>query len=360
MTIGHNTTWSVIIIINELNINGLIPRLPIVQGGMAVGISLSNLAAAVANCGGIGVIGTAGIGFQDKDYLKDLRGADLRALANEIKKAKEKSKGIIGVNIMVALSNYNDMVKTAVKSCVDVIFSGAGLPLELPGMVPENSKTRLVPIISSLKAAKVIIKGWMRYFNRLPDAFVLEGPGAGGHLGFKSEFLKNNNDDYLENVIPSIKDFLSTITEKKIPLISGGGVFSKKESDKLFALGTDGIQVGTSFIATHECDANQAFKDTIVNAKKEDIIIINSPVGMPGRAIRNKFLEDVQKGIKQPFSCPYQCIRTCNYKEAPYCIAKALYSASIGDFENGFAFSGTNAHLIDKISSVSEVFGRYF
>ncbi|MDN5358954.1 MAG: nitronate monooxygenase [Thermotogaceae bacterium] len=347
-------------IIKELNINGLIPKVPLVQGGMAVGISLSNLASAVANAGGIGVIGTAGIGFQVKNYQQNLRGADLKGLENEIKKARNKSDGIIGVNIMVALSNYNDMVKTAVKNCVDVIFSGAGLPLELPGLVPEHSKTKLVPIISSLKAAKVIIKGWLRYFDRLPDAFVLEGPQAGGHLGFRRDFLNTNHDNYLEEVIPSIKEFLSTITEKRIPLIAGGGVFSKKESDKLFALGADGIQVGTSFIATQECDAHPAFKDTIINAKDSDIEIINSPVGMPGRAVKNKFLEDVQRGIKKPFNCPYQCIRTCDFKKAPYCIAKALYSASIGDFENGFAFSGTNAGLIDKLSTVPEVFDRYF
>jgi len=327
---------------------------------MAVGVSLSNLAAAVANAGGIGVIGTAGIGFKDENHQNDFRGADLRALANEIKAARKKSNGIIGVNIMVALSNYNDMVKTAVKNCIDVIFSGAGLPLELPGLVPEDSRTKLVPIISSLKAAKVIIKGWMRYFNRLPDAFVLEGPQAGGHLGFKRDFLDTPHQHYLEEVIPSIKEFLLTIKEKKIPLITGGGVFSKKDSDKLFDLGADGIQVGTSFIATQECDAHPAFKDIIINAKESDIEIINSPVGMPGRAIKNKFLDEVQQGIKKPFTCPYQCIKTCNFKTAPYCIAKALYSASIGDFENGFAFSGTNAGKIDKVTTVSEVVGRYF
>jgi len=325
-----------------------------------VGVSLSNLAAAVANAGGIGVIGTAGIGFRDENHFNDFRGADLRALANEIKAARKKSNGIIGVNIMVALSNYNDMVKTAVKNCIDVIFSGAGLPLELPGLVPEDSKTKLVPIISSLKAAKVIIKGWMRYFNRLPDAFVLEGPQAGGHLGFKRDFLDTPHQHYLEEVIPSIKEFLSTIKEKKIPLITGGGVFSKKDSDKLYDLGADGIQVGTSFIATEECDAHPAFKDIIINAKESDIEIINSPVGMPGRAVKNKFLDEVQQGIKKPFTCPYQCIRTCDFRTAPYCIAKALYSASIGDFENGFAFSGTNAGKINNVTTVSEVFGRYF
>ncbi len=325
-----------------------------------MGVSLSNLAAAVANAGGIGVIGTAGIGFRDENHFNDFRGADLRALANEIKAARKKSNGIIGVNIMVALSNYNDMVKTAVKNCIDVIFSGAGLPLELPGLVPEDSKTKLVPIISSLKAAKVIIKGWMRYFNRLPDAFVLEGPQAGGHLGFKRDFLDTPHQHYLEEVIPSIKEFLSTIKEKKIPLITGGGVFSKKDSDKLYDLGADGIQVGTSFIATEECDAHPAFKDIIINAKESDIEIINSPVGMPGRAVKNKFLDEVQQGIKKPFTCPYQCIRTCDFRTAPYCIAKALYSASIGDFENGFAFSGTNAGKINNVTTVSEVFGRYF
>ncbi|HPJ87895.1 MAG TPA: nitronate monooxygenase family protein [Thermotogota bacterium] len=346
--------------IKELNLNGLIPQKPIIQGGMAVGVSLSGLASSVANAGGIGVIGTAGIGFQDKDYHKGLREADLRALEKEIKTAKSKTDGIIGVNIMVALSNYNDMVKTAVKNCVDVIFSGAGLPLELPSLVPEDSKTRLVPIVSSLKGVKVIIRSWMNHFKRLPDAFVLEGPKAGGHLGFKSEFLTRSFDDYFDITIPQIREYLASIKEKEIPLIAAGGIFTKKDADQVRHLGADGIQVGTSFVATEECDADITLKEAIINASEKDIEIIKSPVGMPGRAVRNKFLDDVKAGILKPFGCPYQCIKTCDFRTAPYCIAKALFSASKGDMENGFAFAGTNASYIDRITTVEEVISRYF
>ncbi|NUU98758.1 2-nitropropane dioxygenase [Marinitoga sp. 1154] len=326
---------------------------------MAVGISLDGLASAVANAGGIGVIGTAGIGFFSN--IKNYKEASIESLRNYIRSAKKKTKGIIGVNIMVALTNYSDMVKTAIDEGIDIIFSGAGLPLNLPSFL-NNSKTKLVPIISSLKAAQIIVKKWMSRYNYLPDAFVLEGPLAGGHLGYKKEKIFSK-DSKLERNIPIIKDYLLTIEQKfgkHIPLIAGGGLFSKSDVNRVLDLGADGIQMGTRFIATEECDADIKFKETIINAKSNDIAIIESPVGLPGRAIRNEFIESVEKGERKPYECRYHCIKTCDFKNAPYCIAKALYNAAIGNINDGFVFSGGSVSKINKMQKVKDIIEELF
>nr|WP_165148278.1 nitronate monooxygenase family protein [Marinitoga sp. 38H-ov] len=335
-------------------------KYPIVQGGMAVGISLDGLASAVANAGGIGVIGTAGIGFFSE--LKNYKEASIDGLKKIIRKAKEKSNGVIGVNIMVALTNYGDMVKTAIDENIDIIFSGAGLPLNLPSFLNNKKKTKLVPIVSSLKAAQIIVKRWLSKYNYLPDAFVLEGPLAGGHLGYKDNelFLEKNN---LENNIPKLKDFLDNLEHnygKKIPLIAGGGLYSKDDVERILSLGADAVQIGTRFIATEECDANIKFKEVIINAKDEDIAIIKSPVGLPGRAIRNEFIEAVDKGEKKPYECKYHCIKTCDFKTAPYCIAKALYNAAIGNINEGFVFTGNAVSKINEIQKVEDIIKELF
>ncbi|KAF2955319.1 2-nitropropane dioxygenase [Marinitoga sp. 38H-ov] len=327
---------------------------------MAVGISLDGLASAVANAGGIGVIGTAGIGFFSE--LKNYKEASIDGLKKIIRKAKEKSNGVIGVNIMVALTNYGDMVKTAIDENIDIIFSGAGLPLNLPSFLNNKKKTKLVPIVSSLKAAQIIVKRWLSKYNYLPDAFVLEGPLAGGHLGYKDNelFLEKNN---LENNIPKLKDFLDNLEHnygKKIPLIAGGGLYSKDDVERILSLGADAVQIGTRFIATEECDANIKFKEVIINAKDEDIAIIKSPVGLPGRAIRNEFIEAVDKGEKKPYECKYHCIKTCDFKTAPYCIAKALYNAAIGNINEGFVFTGNAVSKINEIQKVEDIIKELF
>ncbi len=327
---------------------------------MAVGISLSGLVAAVSNNGGIGVLGTAGLGFMEEDYRKNFFNANLRALKKQIDLIRQKTKGLFGVNIMVALTNYKEIVQTAVDKSVDIIFSGAGLPLDLPQFVPEDSKTRLVPIVSSLKAAKVIVRSWTRHYKRLPDAFVLEGPKAGGHLGFKPQALKRENDDFFSVTVPAIRQFLDGIEEKRIPLIAGGGIWDKADYERVRTLGADGVQMGTAFVATEECDVHPRFKEAYINADEDDVMIIKSPVGMPGRAIRNQFLEDVENGIKKPFTCPYKCIKTCVFDKAPYCIALALYNASRGNLEEGFAFAGSNVSHVDSIITVRDVFNRVF
>ena len=341
----------------ELIIGELKARLPIVQGGMGVGISLSGLASAVANEGGIGVIATAGIGMYEPDYFSNFLEANIRALRKEIRKAREKTNGILGVNIMVALTNFSDMVKVSIEEGIDIIFSGAGLPLNLPKFLKKGSRTKLVPIVSSARATNILIKRWIDKYDYVPDAVVVEGPKAGGHLGFKLEQISNPKYA-LENLITEVTKTVKKWEEKlkkSIPVIAAGGIYTGKDIHNIMKLGASGVQMGTRFVATEECDASNKFKQAYIEAKKEDIVIIKSPVGMPGRAIRNKFIDDVNKGEKKPFSCPYHCIITCDYKKVPYCISLALLNAQKGDLQNGFAFAGENAYRVNKIMSVKEL-----
>ena len=341
----------------DLIIGNLKAKLPVIQGGMGVGISLSGLASAVANQGGVGVIATAGIGMQEYGCNRDFEQSNINALIDKIKKARSASKGIIGVNIMVALSNFSDMVKTAINEKIDVIFAGAGLPLSLPGFLKGSKKTKLVPIVSSGKAARIIAQKWMNDYEYVPDAFVVEGPKAGGHLGFKPEQI--NNPDYaLEKLIPDVIKEVRIIEERSgraIPVIAAGGIYTGEDIYNIMQLGADGVQMGTRFVPTVECDASEAFKNSYIDAKQEDIGIIKSPVGLPGRAIINEFLQSSMAGEKKPYSCPYHCITTCAYKDSPYCIALALLNAKKGNFKQGFAFAGQNAYRAEAIVSVKEM-----
>lgn len=340
-----------------LTIGDLVAKLPIVQGGMGVGVSLSGMAAAVANEGGIGVIAAAGIGMLEEDSARNYLEANIRALRDEIRKARALTSGIIGVNIMVALSNFADLVKAAIAEGIDAIFAGAGLPLELPGLLEKPSKTKLIPIISSARAATVIIKKWYGKYKYVPDAFVVEGPKAGGHLGFKREQL--DDPDYaLEKIVVDVVDAVKPFEEefnRPIPIIAGGGVYTGEDIYNIMKLGASGVQMATRFVTTHECDASIAFKETYIRASKEDIGIIDSPVGMPGRAIINDYIREVNQGKKMPFQCPYHCIVTCKHKDSPYCIATALISAKKGIFRNGFAFAGVNAYRATDIKPLAEV-----
>lgn len=343
--------------LKELKIGDLTAKLPIIQGGMGIGISLSGLASAVANEGGVGVIATAGIGMLEPDFSTNWLEANIRALKKEIKKARELTKGILGVNIMVALSNYADMVRTAIEEEIDIIFSGAGLPLNLPQFLKGSTKTKLVPIISSGRAASIICKKWSEKYNYLPDAIVVEGPRAGGHLGFKQEQI--NDPEYsLEKLIPEVIKAVKPFEErykKPIPVIAAGGIYTGEDIYNFLKLGASGVQMATRFVTTYECDASIKFKQTYIDSSKEDIVIIKSPVGMPGRAIKNKFIDDANKGEKKPFKCPYHCIITCDYKNSPYCIALALLNARKGNLEHGFAFAGENAYRAKEIISVKEL-----
>jgi nitronate monooxygenase len=320
---------------------------------MGVGISLSGLAAAVANSGGVGVIAAAGIGLLEPDGFKDFLGANVRALRREIRRARELSQGVLGVNIMVALTNFADLVKTAIEEKIDIIFSGAGLPVNLPEFIA-GSKTKLVPIVSSGRAAALLAKRWLDKYNYLPDGFVVEGPMAGGHLGFKAEQLEDP-DFALEKLVPEVVESLRPFEERagrKIPVIAGGGIYTGADIKKFLDLGASGVQMATRFVATEECDADPAFKETYIKARESDLKIIKSPVGMPGRAIGNDFVRDVEEGKKKPFACPYHCIITCQVDKAPYCISLALLNAQKGRLDKGFAFAGSNAWRTEKIVPV--------
>ncbi len=343
--------------LRELNIGGLTARLPIIQGGMGVGISLSGLASAVANEGGIGVIAAAGIGMIDYDFSINFLEANMKRLKDEIRKARSKTKGIIGVNIMVALNNYAEYVKTSIEEGIDIIFSGAGLPLNLPQFLGGKYGTKLIPIVSSARAAGIICRKWLDKYNYLPDAIVVEGPKAGGHLGFKEEQIFDPECS-LEKIIPQVVNEVKPFEDRsgrKIPIIAAGGIYSGEDIHNIMELGASGVQMGTRFVTTEECDASSAFKNAYINSNKEDITIIKSPVGMPGRAIRNTFTEEVSKGAKRPYKCPYHCIVTCNRSESPYCIALALTNAQKGSLDHGFAFAGVNAWRAEKIITVKEL-----
>ncbi len=329
---------------------------PIVQGGMGVGISLSGLASSVANEGGVGVISCAGMGLLYKKYSKDFLEASIFGLKEEIRLAKEKASGVIGVNIMVALTNFADMVRTSIASKADIIFAGAGLPLDLPSFLEKGSRTKLVPIVSSSRAAMIICEKWIKNYNYVPDAIVLEGPKAGGHLGYKPDQIDDSRFS-LEELLPDLVNQMSIIekeSNRKIPIIAGGGVYSGEDMKRILDLGASAVQIGTRFVTTDECDASLAFKNSYLKANESDIEIIKSPVGLPGRAILSNFLERVRDGLERPKKCPFHCIRTCDYTKSPYCIIIALYNAFKGNFNKGYAFCGSNAFKADKIISVKE------
>lgn len=340
-----------------LKIGDLTATTPIVQGGMGVGISLSGLASAVANEGGIGVISAAGLGVLYSEYSHDYSEAGIWGMRQEIRKAREASKGIIGVNIMVALSHFAELVKTAIEEKVDIIFAGAGLPLNLPSFLTEGAKTKLAPIVSSARAAKLICTKWFSEYKYIPDAIVVEGPKAGGHLGYKHEQIEDEAFS-LEAIVPQVVAEVKKFADEhncNIPIIAGGGVYSGEDIYKIMALGADAVQMGTRFVATEECDASDTFKQAYINAKKEDIQIIKSPVGLPGRAIRNGFLDKVADGLCRPKKCAFNCLKTCDIEKTPYCIMLALYNAYKGRMEHGYAFSGSNAWRCDKIMKVKEL-----
>lgn len=348
----------------SLQIGDLTAKLPVVQGGMGVGISLSRLASAVANQGGIGVIAGAMIGMKEPDVAQNPLEANLRALRHELVKAREMTNGIVGVNIMVALTTFREMVRTAIEQRADIIFSGAGLPLDLPRHLldlceqkKEEFRTKLVPIVSSARAASIIAKKWISRFNYAPDAFVVEGPKAGGHLGFKPEEIQDPNHA-LERLVPEVVEAVKPFEDKKggaIPVIAAGGVYTGADIKRFLELGASGVQMGTRFVATYECDADERFKQTYIAARQDDVTIIKSPVGMPGRALRNSFVDAMREGTRKPFKCVFKCVSTCEQEKTPYCIAAALINAMKGNLERGFAFCGSNVFRVDKIISVREL-----
>jgi len=342
----------------KLKIGDSVAKLPIVQGGMGVGISLAGLASAVANEGGIGVIAANSIGMLDPDYYASHKDANTIALRKEIRKAKELSLGIIGVNIMVAVHDFHALLRVAIEEKADMVFLGAGLPLK--GIPVENLRSagvKVVPIVSSARAARLIFSFWLKRYADIPDAVVVEGPKAGGHLGFKEDQI-DDPDFALERILPDVVAVVKSYEDnfrRTIPVIAAGGVFTGTDIYDFFKLGASGVQMGTRFVATHECDADIRFKESYVLCREEDIEIIKSPVGMPGRAIKSKFLKDVSSGKKMKLKCAWKCLESCDIKTARYCISLALDNARKGILEKGFAFAGSNAFRINNIISVKEL-----
>jgi NAD(P)H-dependent flavin oxidoreductase YrpB (nitropropane dioxygenase family) len=330
-------------------------ELPIVQGGMGVGVSLNGLASAVAEQGGVGVISAAGLGLLYPEHRGTYFEKCIHGLREEIRKSRTKTGGVIGVNVMVALSNFADMVRTAIEERADVIFAGAGLPLDLPSFLTGESSTHLVPIVSSSRAARLICEKWSSQFDYLPDAIVVEGPQAGGHLGFKREQIDDENYS-LEHLIPEVVAVARSYAGRKdIPVIAAGGISTGGDIARFLALGASAVQMGSIFVPTEECDAAPAFKKVYIDAHAEDMRIIQSPVGMPGRAIDGEFIRRVAEGKERPHSCPFHCIRTCDYTHSPYCIIRALHNAARGNMQKGYAFAGAGAYLTERIRSVREV-----
>ncbi len=348
----------------DINIGNLHAEHAIIQGGMGVGISLSNLASAVAEQGGIGVISSVGLGLIHPEMGRNFHEANLNALRNEIRTARKQTNGVLGVNVMVAVSDYDDLVSVALEEKIDILFLGAGLPLKPPSLVSRNDlrrvETKIAVIVSSERAARIVLNTWDRKFSRVPDAFVVEGPKAGGHLGFKREQIDDSSFS-LERILPGIIHVANEYSAKyrrEIPVIAAGGIFNGKDILDIMSQGAQGVQMGTRFIATDECDASATFKDQFIRCESKDIVIIDSPVGLPGRAIGNSFLEQVSCGQKKPFNCPWKCLKSCDFHHAPYCIAQALKNAREGLFDDGFAFSGAKAYLLDRIVSVKELFSN--
>lgn len=346
---------------NELRIGDLVARVPVVQGGMGVGISLSGLAGAVARAGGVGVISTAQIGFKDPEYDDKPQECNLKAVGEEIKKAKEIAEGgIVGVNIMVATTDYELYVKTAVEAGVDIVISGAGLPLNLPELV-QGSSTKIAPIVSSKKAASIITRQWLKKYNRLPDMVVIEGPMAGGHLGFSllelDEYTKEKYDEEIKSIIDYVKT-MAKENESTIPVVVAGGLSSREDYDHYKELGASGIQIGSRFVATYECDAHENYKKAYLEAQESDIVIVKSPVGMPGRAIRNAFMKRVESGERIMGKCR-RCVKTCDPSSVPYCISQALINAATGNVDKGLIFCGGNVHLVKEIVSVQSIMDEF-
>lgn len=343
--------------VKPLKIGDLTARVPVIQGGMGVGVSLSSLAGAVAAEGGVGVISTAQIGYREPDFDTDPIGANLRAIGKEIKKARDIAKGgVLGVNIMVATRKYEEYVKAAVAAGIDLIISGAGLPMELPKLVGA-AKTKLAPIVSSVKSAQVIMRYWWKKYSRLPDLIVIEGPLAGGHLGFHKEQLDDieglHYDEEVKAIIEKVNETAKE-HETSIPVVMAGGIYTRDDMEHYLEMGASGVQMATRFVTTYECDADPAYKQSYIDAKKEDIVIVQSPVGMPGRAILNPFMKRAKEGQIPHEKC-HLCISACKGADTPYCITDALVNAVKGKVDDALLFCGANAYRATHLEHVGEI-----
>jgi NAD(P)H-dependent flavin oxidoreductase YrpB (nitropropane dioxygenase family) len=323
---------------------------------MGVRVSGSRLASAVSNEGALGVVASVATGEEWSDRSLSYAARSYFSLRDMLQQTKALTPNPIGVNILCALTNYEDLVKAADEEEVAAIISGAGLPLKLPGLVKHRS-IKLIPIVSSGRAADLICRSWLKKHNRLPDAFVVEGSLAGGHLGFSMEDVVTPHIR-LESIVRDVLSVVERCTKGQgisIPVIPAGGIFDGRDIARFLNLGASGVQMGTRFVCTHECDASLQYKEAYLNCRKEDILIIESPLKLPLRIIRNGFIDRILSGEKVKFSCPYHCLATCEPDKSPYCIAQALINAYRGNMSAGFATCGANAYRVDRIVSVREL-----
>lgn len=342
--------------IPKLTINNKTVSYPIIQGGMGIRISLGKLAKACMKSGIVSTISMAQIGFLRKNFKKNPVEENILELEKEIKDIRHSEPdGVLGVNVMHAIKNYDQYVTFLAKQDIDFIISGAGLPLELPQYL-KDSKVKGAFIISSARACKVLLRSWDKKHNYMPEFIVCEGPLAGGHLGFKKEDFDNGKVPSLEEIIIEVKDVVKDYEEKykkHIPVIAAGGIHDGKDIGKLLKLGCDGVQMATRFIATKECDVSDEYKNAVIDCKEEDIVRVSSPAGLPGRAIKNKLTEYVKKLNLKPNYC-VDCLKTCNKVNIPYCITEQLGSSANGN-KDGLLFVGAKAHLINKLVTVEEL-----
>lgn len=333
--------------------------LPLIQGGMGVGVSMGGLAGAVAAQGAMGTLSTADAGWNEPDFAAHPQQANLRALRREVQRAKRLAAGagLVAVNAMVATRQYADSVRTALEAGADAIVSGAGLPLELPALA-EGFEALLAPIVSGPRAAQLICRTWVKRYGRVPDFVVLEGCQAGGHLGFEEADLLSGRCTPLSRLIPEVLAALRPFEEKfgrAIPLFCAGGVATGAEMARCTRLGAAGAQLATRFIATEECDAGQGYKDVLLAARPEDLRIIHSPVGMPGRAVNSPLVQRLAAGMRQPPAHCSGCIKSCRPAETPFCITHALIEAVKGNWEEGLFFSGSRVDLVDRMRTVPDL-----
>lgn len=347
----------------NLKIGDKVTRYPIIQGGMGVGISLGRLAGSVAKEGGVGIISTAQIGYREPDFDKNPAEANIRAIQKEMKKARAISPdGIIGYNIMTALREYAAHVKAAVEAGADLIICGAGLPTDLPALTA-GSRVKIAPIVSTDRSAKVILKYWDRKYKRTADLVVIEGPLAGGHLGFQKEELSSYTEESYGEEIKKVIETVRAYAEKyqtDIPVVVAGGIYDSTDVKKVMNLGADGVQVATRFVTTEECDADIRYKQAYIDASEEDIQIVKSPVGMPGRAILNPMMKQVMEGGKISHSPCHGCLAKCSPAQIPYCITDSLIEAVKGNVEKGLLFCGAKAYKAQKIETVRDVIRSLF
>ncbi|WP_300701911.1 nitronate monooxygenase family protein [uncultured Campylobacter sp.] len=356
--------------LQSLKIGKHIIKYPIFQGGMGLGISWDRLASAVSLNGGLGIISSVGTGYyENRSHIKKelnlkpygsenfYSRAGLKALIDNARKVCGDNP--LGCNILCASNDYSRIARDACELGFNVIVSGAGIPTNLPEFTADFKDVALVPIVSSAKALKIICKRWQNRYNRLPDAVVVEGPKSGGHQGFTYEQCLDPNYQ-LEKIVPLVAQEVKNWGD--FPIIAAGGIWDKKDIENIISLGASGVQMGTRFIGTYECDASDDFKDILLSCKKEDIELIHSPVGYPARGIRTNLLNLVDKRMGPKINCISNCVTPCQRgKEATkvgYCIADRLYDAYSGKKDTGLFFSGANGYRLDKLITVKELMDK--